>query len=144
MKARLLTAAFAAVAFCGVPSTAHAVDSVHVTFGLSAGTYAPTGAACSLTVPAGADGVTVLEAARAQLCIVSYRVTGFPGFGTFVECIDEVCGEPVTSASGTYWNMYENGTSTSYGVDGFVADEGDDLTFAYQAYCFEVVCPGIG
>jgi hypothetical protein len=144
MKARLLAAAIAAAALGGVPGPAHALAPVHVTFGLSAGTYAPTGAACSLTVDAGADGIAVLDAAQAAHCIVSYRTVTYPGFGTFVTCIDEVCGEAATGASGTYWNMYENGASTAYGVDGFVADEGDDLTFAYQAYCFESVCPGIG
>jgi hypothetical protein len=144
VKARLLVAALAAVAAGSVASPAHALAPVHVTFGLSAGQYAPTGTACSLTVDGGADGLAVLDAAQAAHCIVSYRTVSFPDFGTFVTCIDEVCGQVATGASGTYWNMYDNGTSAAYGVDGFVADEGDELVFAYQAYCFEVVCPGIG
>jgi hypothetical protein len=129
MKIRLLTAALATVAVTAAP--AHAAD-VTVHFGLSAGTYAPTGAACTLTVPAGASGLQVLDAAVANLCINSYDTVTFD-FGTFVSCIDEVCGQ-TTPAAGTYWNMYENGVSTWYGVDGFSADAGDELSFAYTAW----------
>lgn len=133
MKIRLLATAlatFGAVAVSAVP--AHASDVV-VTFGVSAGTYAPTGAACPLTVPLGANGIAVLNAAVANGCITSYQAQSFD-FGTFVSCIDEVCGQTVAGTAGTYWNMYENGVSTFYGVDGFSADNGDELSFAYTAW----------
>ena len=143
MKVRLLSAALAAVALAGLPSAAHATGTVTVEFGLAAGTYAPTGVACPVTVAAGADGIAVLDAAQSAHCITSYQTVTFPGFGTFVTCIDDVCGEALTGTTGTYWNMYENGASTAFGVDGFVADEGDELSFAYQAYCFEAVCPAL-
>ena len=133
----------AALALCAVATPAHASD-VTVQFGLSAGTYAPTGAACTLSVPAGADGIAVLDAAVAAHCIASYRTTSFP-FGTFVSCINEVCGQDTGVAeagtfAGAYWNMYDNGTSAGYGVDGFTADAGDELAFAYQTYCFGSLC----
>lgn len=139
MKLRLLAATAAAVATTALP--AHAA-SVTVHLALSAGTYAPTGAACTLSVPAGADGVAVLDAAVAAHCIVSY-VAVPSSFGTYVACIDEVCGTAVTSGTGGYWNMYENGVSTGYGVDGFAAANGDELGFAYQAYCFDAFCPPV-
>lgn len=130
MKLRLLTIAALAAGTAFAPA-AHATN-VTVTFGLSVGTYLPTGGACTLSVPSGADGVTVLEAAKTAHCIVSYQTVSF-GFGRFVTCIDEVCGQSL-GADGTYWNMYENGVSTTYGVDDFVANNGDELEFAYQAY----------
>jgi hypothetical protein len=130
MKIRLLAATAVALAATALP--AHA-STTTVTFGLSAGAYAPTGAACPLTVPAGADGVAVLDAAVAAHCITSYHTVSFGSLGRFVDCIDDVCGEAL-GAAGTYWGMYENGAATAYGVDGFTADSGDELVFAYSAY----------
>ena len=140
MRIRTLALSAAALALAGLPSTAHADHTVTVSLAISAGRYAPTGAACEVVVDAGADGIAVLEAAKARLCIVSYRATP-TAFGTFVSCIDEVCGGVLTPTTGTYWNMYENGVSTWYGVDGFSAQGGDELAFAYKPYCFDVVCP---
>lgn len=136
MRIRLLTAALVAATATtvGTAMPAHAAG-VNVTFGLSAGTWAPTGAACSLFVEAGADGTAVLDAAVAAHCIVSYRATA-TSFGTYIECIDEVCAEPAAPNAGSYWSMFENGAETGYGVDGFSAGEGDDLTFAYTGYAF--------
>ncbi|MDQ1712683.1 MAG: hypothetical protein QOE45_2133 [Frankiaceae bacterium] len=144
MKLRSLAVALTALtAALGGAAPAHAATTVPVSFSLSAAAYAPTGAACGLTIDQGADGIAVLDAAVAAHCITSYAVVTFPGFGTFVSCIDEVCGTALTGTTGTYWNMYENGASTAYGVDGFVADAGDDLGFAYRAYCFEAACPAL-
>ena len=139
MSFRPLALALAAVALTAT-APAHA-DGVTVSLALSAGRYAPTGAACAVTVAAGDNGIAVLDAAKAKGCIVSYETVTYPGFGTFVTCIDAVCGSAVTGGTGTYWNMYENAVSTAYGVDGFVADAGDELGFAYKAYCFAAVCP---
>ena len=137
MKTVLAAAALAAVA--AVP--AQATHTATVSLALSAGRHAPTGAACTVTVPTGANGIAVLDAAVAKACIVSYDTVTYPGFGTFLTCLNEVCGTAATGTTGTYWNMYENGASTAYGVDGFTAATGDELGFAYQAYCFEAVCP---
>lgn len=134
--------AVAAAALAALATPAHAAD-VTVGFALSVGTYAPTGAACPVSVPAGADGIAVLDAAVARACITSYSTVTYPGFGTFVTCIDNVCGQPGTGTAGTYWNMYENGVSTGYGVDGFSAGAGDELGFAYRVFCFAAVCPPV-
>jgi hypothetical protein len=140
---RIHALVLAAVALAATAVPAHASD-VTVSLAVSAGRYAPTGAACALSVPAGATGVDVLDAAVAQHCVTSYDTVTYPGFGTFLTCLDEVCGNGGTGTVGTYWNMYENGASTAYGVDGFSAADGDELGFAYQAFCFEVVCPPVG
>ena len=133
MKSRLLALAVTAVAFAGVP--AHAESAVTVNLALSAGTYAPTGAACALSVSAGADGLAVLDAAVAAHCITSYETQSFP-FGTYVSCIDSVCASVLTGNAGTYWEMTENGAATAFGVDGFSADSGDVLGFDYTGYAF--------
>ena len=134
--------AVAATALAALATPAHAAD-VTVQFSVTVGAYAPTGAACTLTVPAGADGLAVLNAAVARACITSYDTQTFPGFGTFVTCINNVCGQPGNGTIGTYWNMYENGVSTSYGVDGFTSNAGDELAFAYRVFCFAAVCPPV-
>jgi hypothetical protein len=132
MKARLL--ALAAVALVAAP--AHADANVTVSLALSAGTYVPTGAACALSVPAGADGIAVLDAAVAAHCITSYDTQTFVGIGTYVSCIDSVCARTLTGNAGTYWEMTENGAATAYGVDGFTAGAGDVLGFDYTGYAF--------
>jgi hypothetical protein len=139
---RIRTLALAGLLALGATTPAQASD-VTVRFALSAGTYAPTGAACELSVPEGASGLAVLDAAVARACIVSYATESYPEFGTFVTCIDFVCGQALTATHGTYWNMYDGGGSASYGVDGFVATDGAELGFAYQVYCFDAICPPV-
>lgn len=118
----------------GAFATTPAHAAVTVTFGLSAGTYAPTGAACALSVPAGADGLAVLDAAKAKGCIASYKAVGPGQFGYYIACINEVCGDETSGMYATYWGMYENGVATGYGVSDFRAAPGDDLTFAYTTW----------
>jgi len=91
-------------------------------------TDALTYATCSVAVPEGADGIDVLSQAQREGCIESYEATSFPE-GTFLDCIDGICGTPAT-----YWRMTENGVSTSYGVDGFQAQAGDVLGFSYTTW----------
>ena len=126
-------AAAAALTFAfTIPS--HASGTVNVQLALGAATTPVTGAACTLQVPAGANGLTVLDAAVAKKCIASYKASDF-GFGHFVECINEVCGAPAEAMYATYWSMYENGAVTwDYGVDGFSAQEGDVLGFSYVSW----------
>src|SRR5688572_22547505 len=91
-----------------VASPARAAD-VEVAFGLAAGAYAPTGALCSVGVPAGADGVAVLDAAVEAGCILSYQAETHPQFGAFVTCINEVCGAPAEALGITYWKFFVDG-----------------------------------
>ena len=125
---RLVAAAAITVALVASPASA---AQVTVKFALSVGVYAPTGAACPVKVPAGSNGVAVLKAAKAKHCIVSYRLQRYPGLGRFVRCINGLCGidRPVFL---TYWAMYENRGYTPYGVDGFKANQGDELAFVYK------------
>lgn len=140
---KIVLAALALAAAAATATPAQAAN-VTVTFGVSAGAYAPTGAACPLSVAPGSDGLAILAAAVASGCLLSYDTVTYPGFGTFVTCLDEVCGDSTAGSVGTYWNMYDNGASAPYGVDGFSAGDGDDLTFAYQPYCFVAGCPPLG
>jgi hypothetical protein len=117
----------------GVATPARAA-SVSVSFGVSLVGYAPTGAACPLTVPAGSDGVAVLDAAVDAGCITSYRSHSSPPFGEFVDCIDEVCGAPAEAMFLTYWKYWLNGAPASSGVSFYSAEAGDELVFSYSTW----------
>lgn len=141
----LVTLALASVALSVAPARA---SSVAITFGLSAGTDAPTGVLCPLSVPALSDGITVLEAAKAAGCIESYKTTSF-GDGTYVKCINDVCGPPESTAGDlwmvpTYWAIYENGAYSDVGVDGLRAHAGDEFVFAYEQWATCLVGVGCG
>lgn len=90
---------------------------------------------CDLAVPTGADGLAVLESAKASGCIQSYEVVEYPGFGFFLNCIDTVCGgaDPLPVAC-WYWALHLNGAPTEYGLDGYRAASGDVVTFLYAPY----------
>jgi hypothetical protein len=124
---RLAAVAVLAVAMAQGPASAAPVT---VRFGISVGAPTPLSAFCPVRVPAGADGLAVLDAARARRCILSYRAEYYPGLGHYIRCIDGICAidRPVFLA---YWAMFENGRYTSYGVDGFRANAGDRLVFVY-------------
>ena len=130
----VLLASVAALAV-GVP--AQAAD-VTVNFGLSAGTYLPTGALCPVSVPAGSDGVAVLDAAVDAGCIVSYQTESF-GFGDFVSCINEICGlfqETPAASVGTYWGFYVDGEAALYGVNDYVSANGSEVVFTYEPFAY--------
>ena len=107
--------------------------NVSVQLALGAGHYAPTGAACAVSVPSGADGVAVLDAAVAQKCIISYHTVQF-GSGTFVDCINEVCGDAATGFFLTYWALYWDGVAAPAGVDAFRAGTQGELGFSYVTW----------
>jgi hypothetical protein len=104
-----------------------------VTFGLGAAHYVPDGAVCTLSVPTGANGIAVLDAAVAKGCIASYH-TQHTSLGDFVDCIDGVCGDTATGAYLTYWALYWDGTAASAGVDDFRAGTEHDLSFSYVTW----------
>ena len=135
MSARsvLTVCTVAAVAVLGPIAPAHA-GTVSVRFGVSAATYTPTDRACTVSVPSGANGVAVLNAAKAKHCIVSYKLQSFPGLGHYVQCIDGLCAAPASALFLTYWAMYVNGVCSSYGIDHFSASPGKRLTFAYTTW----------
>jgi hypothetical protein len=132
------------LAACVAPASA-TVRYVSVTFRANVGDPAVpyTMASCTVSIPEGSDGVAILTAAKGK-CIDSYATKKYD-FGTFLACIDAVCGEPNGSdAYGadedfllTFWRMFLNGKSTSYGLDSYGAAQGDVLEFSYAP---SVVC----
>jgi hypothetical protein len=134
---RVFAAAVAAIVL--VPSAASAADATVVltVAGPGPGTHGSgkPAAACPLTMAEGADGLAVLDAAKSSGCIGSYTTVTFAGFGTFLQCIDGVCGgRDPRGAACWYWAMTENGVMTDYGVDGFRAGNGDVLSFTLAPY----------
>lgn len=127
----LLTALVLAAAPAGADH-----GSVTVTLDVSAGEPAATvpWARCALTVDHGDDGVAVLDAAVAAGCIDSYETSEDPNWGTFLECIDQICGAPAEAMRITYWRMSVDGQMTSYGIDGYEAADGDVLGFSYSTW----------
>lgn len=127
-----------AMLLAALAPAAGATDSVTVHFRVDVHGAAPL-AECDVIVPAGANGRAVLEQAKRDGCIESYTVREY-AFGGAVRCIDDlcwVCTPPVGAAGlgefcGAYWLMYENGALPDYGIDGFVANDGDSLQFSYE------------
>lgn len=110
-----------------------------VTLEVSAANHAAVVKSCPVTVSDGANGIAVLNAAKASGCISGYTTRTFPGIGRYVACIDGICQAtdgvaPETDGFATYWEMRENGSFTSYGIDGFTADAGDRLTLTYTNF----------
>lgn len=132
-KTRTVIAIFLVAAFALAVTPAHAAN-VTVKFGYSLNKLVPP-RLCPVSVPAGSNGIKVLQAAKAKACIVSYKITTYPGLGSFVQCINGICG-----TCATYWGMFENGKYTSYGVDGFKSNWGDRLTFTYTFFGIDF-CP---
>ena len=126
-----MVAMFTAVPATAKPKTTFTTSStVSVTLRISVGepTVSPQYKSCGVTVVAGDDGVDVLEAAKVSGCISGYTVTPST-YGNYVSCIDGICETPAT-----YWRMTENGSLTSYGVDGFSAAAGDVLGFSHTEW----------
>ncbi|MFN2614701.1 MAG: hypothetical protein ABR552_07805 [Actinomycetota bacterium] len=126
----------AVIAVAATVAPAHA-SNVTVTLSVGAVKYGSTISDCALSVPAGADGVVVLDAAVAKGCISSYHVQHYT-FGNFVDCIDGVCGDP-SPVFATYWGEYWDGSAASLGVDSFRAGTQHDLGFSYVTWvnCLE-------
>lgn len=130
---RIITAALLTTSVVVGPlgGPASAAD-VAVHFQVSVGTAAPPAvpiSECSVSVPAGADGVAVLDAAEREGCIDSYEGSNDPQFGFFLECVNGLCETPVT-----YWAFYENNDLASYGLGSFTAEAGDEVEVSYQTW----------
>lgn len=128
ITAALLTASVVVGPFGGPASAA----DVAVHFQVSVGTAAPPAvpiSECSVSVPAGADGVAVLDAAEREGCIDSYQGSNDPQFGFFLECVNGICGTPAT-----YWAFYENNTLSNTGLSFYEAQSGDEVEVSYQTW----------
>lgn len=122
---------------------AEAVNYVNVTLKVAEGSYYLNKVTCPVTVLESADGVAVLEAAKASGCISSYELVHF-SFGAFVNCIDGVCTDPPPTYL-RYWAMRDYGPEiysggphrcdpTSYGVSDYQAFEGGQLSFTFETF----------
>jgi hypothetical protein len=91
--------------------------------------------ACTVTVPADADGIAVLDAAVASGCIGSYHAQQFPGLGHFVDAIDGVTDGEDDVGLCEFWSYSENGVpALDHGVDGFRASDGSSIEFVLEPY----------
>lgn len=141
MKKRFI-AAVAIAAATVVP--AQAAATVAVTLDVSLGDDRVDHARCGLTVPAGADGFDILDAAVAKGCIDSYESVDYGAYGRFLTCIDGICGVdaptwalPVPVAyAGSTWNLTINDRFATVGLDAYAARAGDEVGLTYTAYLF--------
>lgn len=133
-KARAILVIVAALGTLITLSSAQAAHPITVTLAVSTHAYPVKDSNCPVSVAHGVDGIAVLDAAKATGCITSYTTIEYPGLGTFVRCIDQRCGDGPQNQYLRYWAMRENCIYTSYGVDGFRADAGDELSFTYEPW----------
>lgn len=116
------------------------VVETHVTqaAGLPPGDLAPLPgtASCQVSLPAGADGLTLLDQATADGCI-----TGWEGqqsaFGTFVTAIDDLQAPGASCLAYTagvcdWWEHSVNGQTVSYPPEGYTAADGDQVSWLYR------------
>lgn len=128
---------FATVAFLLiVPLTAPHVAAADVTATLfvNAGhPAAPGWRDCAVSVPAGANVGALLDAAVAQGCLLSWGADSYPGYGRYVTCIDEVCGQLPT-----YWAFYVDGAYSGTGIDDTAVSPGSTYEFTYEQWVVPV------
>jgi hypothetical protein len=155
-KATRIVLALAIVAVWTTATPAQAANVI-VRFGLSAGHYAP--GACLLSVPQGANGLGVLDAAIAAGCILDYEMDG-----EWLQCVT-VAVEPVCSnvdddplcCATHYWAIYEDlGAVAPHGLSGFSAGntthmrlmgqvgvEHEELVLSYESWAKCLAWPAL-
>lgn len=133
----LLFGALAVMLFASVPARAANV-TVNLKLG-AVGYEVPVKHCLSLSVPAGAGGAAVLNAAVAARCIDSYKTQSFGG-STFVTCVDPGPAEICQQGDGlvSFWAYYKNGYTQTASIDRFNAAAGDELGLVYTNF---LVCP---
>jgi hypothetical protein len=129
----ILVSLIATLAVAGPP--ARAAGSAPVTLRIASYTYALADEECSVTVAQGANGAAVLSAAVSKGCIRGFTAHQ-TSLGNYLDCIDDGrngnrCGDPYPTFL-RFWAMRENCTVTDYGIDGFSAAPGDELSFTYE------------
>lgn len=147
---RLPILAFAAVlTLLAVPTTASAATvsltvETHATdrAGLApadAPAPVPGTASCTVEVSDGADGGEILDQATEDGCIAGWDYDEFDGEGRFVTAIDRwqapgytclalIAGVPACD----WWEHHVNGEPASFGIDGYSAEDGDDVRWLYR------------
>lgn len=120
------------VAAIGVAVPAHAA-TVSMTLRIAAGGNPGAVKTCPVSVPAGANGKAVLDAAVASRCITSYQTNSG---GAYLTCIDPGAAPVCEVGDGlvTFWAIYVDGRTAEQGILGFSAAQGRQLTFAYTSW----------
>lgn len=120
-------------------------DLVTVRLEVGAGNHFLPGAlaSCDVSVPAGANVGDVLDAAVATGCIDSWTAIEYPGFGRFVDCINDVCSENVLDLNlfGTFWAFYVDDVSASQGIDATFVEAGATYEFTYADWYTSFLLP---
>lgn len=136
------------------PTASATTDTVHLTvdgdevfpFNLPPYNEAPVTASCNLTVADDADGGDVLDEAVDTGCLSSWDYRLYDG-SRFLTGINDTHGHCSTDASPpglwpvvcSYWEFQVNGNHAGYGIDGYLADDGDQITFRYNRTTMESV-----
>jgi len=137
------TTTFVLLALLAIPIPASAVapplpPDVTVTLQIDATAYPliPESKTCVVSVPEGSDGKVMLTAATASGCIAGWTATYSATVGAFfLDGVDgrrALCDTPLWLVHCTYWNLGVNGVSSSTGIDGWSAAEGDSYSFTYD------------
>lgn len=134
---KLIVLALPAVATLGLVTPASAADvTVHldVTVAEAVPFTLPTGD-CDVSVPAGSNGLAVLDAAVESGCIESYATEEFPPYGAYVSCVNQVCGDGTSGLFLTYWLVYVDGVCASEGISSLTfPGDGDTLGLNYETW----------
>ena len=133
MRKMLMCAAIAA--FGAMPAHAAPADvTLDVTL-LEPFVAVPVAGTCAVSIPEGADGFEVLDAALGSGCIGSYEATGSENdpFGRFLVCVNDVC-DPTGDGTALYWRFGVNGQAASVGLDQFEAADRDALSVSLTTW----------
>ncbi|MHB8512649.1 MAG: hypothetical protein ACYDCC_10770 [Actinomycetota bacterium] len=135
MKKAMLAFASVALAFAStVPAHAFAGAAVTLTFSVGEpATTAAVFATCHVSVPAGSNGIAMLNAAVSTGCINSYDTLKDPTYGDFLLAVDHIRGAHEASDV-TYWRTTVNGAGATVGIDGYHAALGDVYGFSYTTW----------
>ena len=88
---------------------------------------------CDVALPVGSTAHDALDQAVEDGCISSWSGTHYDGIGTFVDCIDGVCG-----AVATFWAFSVDDAFSDKGIDDVVVADGTTLGFDYQQWVVPV------
>lgn len=91
---------------------------------------------CDVQVPVEADGAAVLDAAVEKDCIVEWDHEEFDG-ARFVTSIDRLRAPGLTCLAFAvgicdWWEFSVNGQTAGYGIDGYTAEDGDQIDWLYR------------
>lgn len=138
-----VAASLLTLALVFAPVAGRAATNVPVTLRSATLAYANADVVCQVSIPAGSNGLVVLDAAVAKGCVKKYETTTF-GTGKFLQCLDDGingnrCGDPGPGYL-RYWAFREDCNYVQdHGLEGFVATANKELSLTYEiSYAFAV------